>query len=214
VAVQFGIVTSVVPPGSWHYPQRLSNGQSIKITGDSFEQLLENMLDFRRRHIELCGAENAYIERVRADLKEYFCAHFRQNCADSRTAPQNVAGIGIASPEYHRPIDRAANWLAAMANQQPEFVDYGLAGHRAEICAQCVFNIRWATPCGPCNENVEVRVQQLKGNLRTPLDRRLFVCRAFGWVNEVSIWLKNTEATPLHPPPPNCWKVNESRTNT
>jgi hypothetical protein len=214
VAVEWGIITSVVPPGSWHYPQKLSSGQEVKITGFSFEQLLENMLDFRRRHIELCGAESAYIEQVRADLKAYLCATFPQNCADSRTAPQSAHGIGIVSREYHRPIDRAGDWLANIADDRPEFLDLGLANARAEICAMCPQNIRWVTPCAPCNETIEVRMQNFKGNLRTPLDRRLHLCRVYGHLNQVAVWLKNTGSTPLYPPPENCWKANESRTNT
>lgn len=207
MAVEHGIITSVVPPGGWHYIQKLSTGQEHKVIGFSFEQLLENILDFRRRHIELCGAENAYIDRVRADLKAYFCAHFRQNCADSPILPQTQVGIGLTNSMtgYNRPIDRAANWLAQTALQRPDFVDYGIAGHRAEICAQCPQNIRWQTPCAPCNETVEVRLQNFKGNLRTTLDNRLFMCRVFGHVNAAAIWLKDTISTPNFPPPAHCW---------
>lgn len=212
MAVEHGIITSVVPPGGWHYIQKLSTGQTHKVIGFSFEQLLENILDFRRRHIELCGAENAYIEAVRADLKAYFCAHFRQNCADSPILPQTQVGIGITRPDYNRPIERvqswldyAANWLSRAALQHPEFVDHGIAGTRAQICAQCPQNIRWQTPCAPCNEAVEVRLQNFKGNLRTNLDNRLYVCRVYGHHNSAAVWLKDTLSTPISPPPPHCW---------
>jgi hypothetical protein len=208
VAVEFGIVTSIVPPGSWHYPQAIPGGV-IKITGFSFEQLLDNMLDFRRRHIELCGAESAYIEIVRADLKKYLCAHFPANCADSRVAPQGAVGAAITTREYHRPIDRAANWLAEVGKSRQEFVDHALAEQRAQICAQCPQNIRWATPCAPCNETVEVRTQRLKGNMHTPYDRNLFMCRVYGHVNEVAVWMKDTHSSPIHPAPAHCWKAQE-----
>lgn len=200
----------MVPPGGWHYEQKFSSGQSHKIIGYSFEQLLENILDFRRRHIELCGAENAYIERVRADLKAYFCAHFRQNCADSPVLPQTGSGIGITNTmtSYNRPIDRAADWLAQIAGRAPQFIDIGLASQRAQICAQCPQNIRWQTPCAPCNETVEVRLQNFKGNLRTPFDSRLFMCRVFAHVNSAAVWLNDTQTTPLFPPPAHCWHQN------
>lgn len=206
MAVEFGIVTSVIPPGGWHYIQKLSSGQTHKVIGYSFEQLLENILDFRRRHIELCGAENAYIEVVRADLKAYFCAHFRQNCADSPILPQTATGIGIVNRDYHRPIDRAGNWLAQVAHSKPAFVDIGLAGARAQVCAQCRENVRWATPCAPCNETVEVRLQNFKGNLRTPFDSRLFMCRIYGHVNSAAIWMNDTQSSAINPPPAHCWK--------
>lgn len=203
MSVEFGIVTSVVMPGGWHYQQTLSSGQTIKITAFSFEELLGNMLDFRRRHMDLCGAESAHIEAVRADLKTYLCANFKQNCADATAPP--VRAIGI--PTYQRPIDRAGEWLAELGNTRTEFVDYALAGTRAQICAQCPQNVRWATPCGPCNDNILIRIQNAKGSLRTPLDQRLFMCRCFGHINEVAVWLADTHSTSEQPPPPHCWKA-------
>jgi hypothetical protein len=206
VAVEYGIITSVIPPGGWHYVQKLSSGQSHKIIGYSFEQLLENILEFRRQHIELCGAENAYIEAVRADLKSYLCANFRQNCADSPSLPQTGSGIGIIDrSNYQRPIDRAGNWIAQIAQARPEFVDIGIAGHRAQICAQCPQNVRWQTSCAPCNETVEVRLQNFKGSLHTPFDNRLFMCRVFGHVNAAAVWLQDTQTTPISPQPAHCW---------
>lgn len=206
MAVEYGIVTSVVPPGGWHYLQKLSTGQTHKVIGFSFEQLLENILDFRRRNMELCGAESAYIEAVRADLKAYFCAHFRQNCADSPILPQTQVGIGIATrADYQQPIDRAGNWLAQTALKRPEFVDSGLANSRAQICVGCTHNVRWQTPCAPCNETIEVRLQQFKGSLRTSLDNRLHMCRIFGHPNSAAVWLKDTFSSPIDPPPAFCW---------
>jgi hypothetical protein len=206
VSVEFGIITSVVPPGGWHYVQKLASGQTHKVIGFSFEQLIDNILDFRRRHLDLCGAENAYIEAVRADLKAYYCANFRQNCADSSPAPHKVQGLGFIRRDYSAPIDRAGNWLGQFASFKPEFVDTGLAGHRAQICAQCSLNIRWQTPCAPCNETIEVRLQNFLGNLRTPLDHQLHMCRSYGHINRAAVWLSDTQSHPLHPPPAHCWK--------
>jgi hypothetical protein len=209
---EFGIVTSVMPPGGWHYPQVLSSGQTHRIEGFTFEQLLGNMLDFRSRHIELCGGnQNATIEAIRRDLKAYLCAHFKANCADSPTVPTKQQGIGLAN-SYVRPIDRAADWLARRAQARVDLVDLGMAGARAHVCAQCPQNIRWQTSCAPCNDNVAVRVQQLKGNQRTPFDSRLFMCRVWGHVNEVAVWMTDTQTTPDHDPPQNCWHINEKPT--
>jgi hypothetical protein len=216
VAVEFGIITSVVPPGGWTYPQVLSSGQTIKIEGFSFEQLLEAMLDFRRRHLDLAGgAENANIEAVRRDLKAYFCAHFKANCADSPTVPAQQQGIGLQN-SYVRPIDRAANWLAKRAQARVDLVDMGLASNRAHVCAQCPQNVRWATSCAPCNDNVLVRAQQMKGNQRTQFDPQLFMCRVWGHINSVAVWMTDTQTTPEHDAPANCWHLTENgdRTNT
>jgi hypothetical protein len=199
-----------MPPSGWHYPQDLSTGQTHKITGFSLEELLANMLEFRTRHLELCGgAQAANIEAIRRDLKNYICSHFRQNCADAPTVPAQQQGVGVAN-SYVRPIDRAANWLARRAQARVDLVDIGLANRRAEICAQCVQNIKWATSCSSCNDNVAVRTQQIKGNQRTQFDSRLFMCRVWGHINEVAVWLTDTQTTPEHESPAHCWHVTEN----
>jgi hypothetical protein len=193
-------------PGGWHYQQTLSTDQTVKITAFSFEELISNMLTFRRNHMDLCGADKANIESVRADLKAYLCAHFKQNCADS-WSPQSVTPIVGNRADYNRPIDRAGAWIAELSNTRTEKVDYALAGVRAQTCAQCPMNVRWQTPCAPCNDNILVRIQQAKGPLYTPLDRRLFMCRVYGHVNEVAIWLTDTHSVSEEKPPPHCWKA-------
>jgi hypothetical protein len=205
VSVQFGIITSVVPPGGWTFPQLLSSGQTVKITGFSFEQLLDSMLEFRRRHLDLCGgATKATIEWVRRDLKEYYCRNFRQNCADAPASP-NIQSGGIGLTNYVTPINKAADWLAGLADQGVERVDPAMAAHRGQICAQCSFNVRWQTPCQPCNDNVSVRTQNAKGSLSTPYDRNLMVCRIYGHMNEVAVWLSDTRSVAQSHPPPHCW---------
>ena len=211
MAVEFGIITSIVPPGNWHYPQVLSSGQTHKITAFSFEEILSNMLEFRTQHLDLCGGnQNATIEAVRRDLKNYLCAHFKANCADSPTVPAQQQGIGLAN-SYVRPIDRAANWLAHRAKARVDLVDIGLATRRAQICVQCPQNIRWATSCAPCNDNVQVRVQQIKGNQRTQFDPQLFMCRVWGHINSVAVWMTDTQTTPEHDPPANCWHLDNGK---
>ncbi len=204
---EFGIITSVMPPGGWHYPQLLSNGERIKVIGYTFEQLLDAMLDLRRRHPDLTGGSaQATIEQVRTDLKDYLCAHFKQNCADSpKIAFEGHIGISKAM-SYSRPIDRAGDWLAKVANMRLEKVDAALAAHRAQICAQCPMNIKWATACAPCNDAISVRIQNAKGSVHTPYDRNLFVCRTYGHVNEVAVWLVDTHSESEQRPPTVCWK--------
>jgi hypothetical protein len=193
-------------PGGWHYMQKLSSGQSVRIAAFSFEELLTNMLSFRRNHMDLCGADSASIESVRADLKTYLCANFRQNCADSWSPLAVTGGIGNRA-DYVRPLDRVGQWIADLGNTQIDKVDYAVAGHRAEVCVQCPMNIQWQSQCMPCNDNVLVQVQRTKGSLYTPLDRRLHMCRIYGHINEVAIWLTDTHSTSKETPPPHCWKA-------
>lgn len=169
------------------------------------------MLDFRHRHLDLCGgAVKATIESVRADLKTYLCAHFRQNCADSPTSPNITARVGIGITNYERPIDRASDWLAYIGKLAIPKIDPALAAQRAHICATCPQNVRWSTGCAPCNENVLVRIQNAKGSVHTPYDRNLFSCRIFGHVNEVAVWLSDTHSGSEQQPPAICWKAQSN----
>lgn len=199
-----------MPPGGWHYPQLLSNGDTVRLTAFTFEQILETMREFRLRHLDLCGgAEIATIEAARADLKKYICAHFKQNCAD---ATGTYYAGAIVAQNYQPPVTRAANWLASVANERQERVDAALAAQRAQICAQCPQNVRWQSGCQPCNNNVEVRSQQLKGSMQTPYDRNLLVCRVYGWKNDVAVWLSLPRSEPEHTIPSHCW-VRKDNTN-
>jgi hypothetical protein len=209
MSVEYGIVTSVVPPGGWHYQQVLSSGQTVRILGFSFEQLISNLIDFRRRHSDLCGgAARAEVVNVRADIKDYYCKNFRQNCADAASSPTVQSG-GIGVTNYVSPINKAADWLATVGNMRIERVDAALAAQRAQVCAQCSQNVGWRTSCGPCNDNIFIRTQNAKGSLATPFDRNLGVCRVFGHMNEVAVYLTDTHSTPQQQPPSHCWKVTE-----
>src|SRR5262249_1900840 len=143
---------------------------------------------------------------IRDDIRDYYCKNFKQNCAGGTTAPAIQYGVGVSN--YVSPINKAADWLAQIANQRLDHVDAALAAQRAAICAQCPQNVHWQTPCAPCNDNIQVRTQNAKGSLSTPYDRNLQVCRVFGWKNDVAVWLKATR--PTESAPNHCWRVTES----
>lgn len=211
MSVEFGIITSVVPPRGWRYPQLLSSGQTVEIEGFSFEQLLQNIAQFRRRHPDLCGGtDKAEIGTVREDYRAYVCKNFRQNCGSAGNSGPGVQSGGIGITNYVSPINKAGDWLARIGNQRQEYVDAALAAQRAQICAQCAQNVRWQTPCGPCNDNISVRTQNAKGSLATPYDRSLQVCRIYGTMNEVAVWLKDPQSSAEQQAPSHCWRIQEN----
>lgn len=209
MSVEHGIVTSVVPPGGWHFQQLLTSGQTVRIIGFSFEQLIENLVDFRRRHSELCGgAASAERKTVLDNIRDYYCKNFRQNCAGAPSTPTIQSG-GIGVTNYVSPINRAADWLATIGDRRVEHVDAALAAQRAQVCAQCSQNVGWRTSCGPCNDNILIRTQNAKGSSATPFDRNLGVCRVYGHMNEVAAWLKDSHSQPVQQAPAHCWLLTE-----
>jgi hypothetical protein len=54
---------------------------------------------------------------------------------------------------------------------------------------------------------VLIRVQQLKGNQKTQFDSQLFMCRVWGHINSVAVWMADTQSAPEHDPPANCWHL-------
>ena len=157
--------------------------------------------------LELCGgAATAEIATVREDYRSYVCKHFRQNCASGSSTPlTQIGAIGVAN--YVSPINKAADWLSKIGNQRLEYVDAALAAQRAQVCATCPQNVSWLTPCQPCNDNVRIRTQQAKGSFRTPYDSHLHVCRIFGHMNAVAVWLADTQSAGESQPPAICWKL-------
>ena len=207
MSVEFGIITSIVPPGGWHFEQALSSGQSVRIAGGSFEQLIAALVEFRLRHSDLCGgAARADVGNVRADIRDYYCRNFRQNCAGGYSPPAARGPVN----QYVSPINRAADWLVRIGNARLEHVDAALAAQRAYVCAQCPQNVQWQSGCTACNTNIQVRTQNAKGSAATPYDKNLLVCRCYGHANEVAVWLKNTLSQSEHEPPAHCWHITET----
>jgi hypothetical protein len=184
----------------------------VRLTGVGFDELVSAVIQFRQRHSDLCGgAQKSERTVVLDDLREFYCRNYKQNCAGGHSTPiAQVGGIGVGT-SYVTPINRAADWLAQIRHRRLEHADAALAAERAKICAQCPQNVRWHTSCGPCNDNISVGIQNAKGSLATPFDRHLQVCRCYGWLNEVSVWLKDGHAHSEQQVPSHCWTITEKR---
>jgi hypothetical protein len=199
------VITSVVMPSGWHFLQRLESGQYQRIDGRTYDELVEKTFQFRLQHIELVPSGTATVERVSEDLLRWICTRWPQQCTGARgelpPAPPRARQIG-----YQRPSNRVEDWFKLLSTQNLEWVDQATAHKRAKICVACKLNQSWQTACGPCNTNIRTKALLLRGSHKLGLENQLRACLAFGWLNEISVWLVDGFNQPSRDVPPACWK--------
>jgi hypothetical protein len=207
------VVETIVPPGNWHYKQRLKSSpqrpQFQLIQAGSYDQLVDNVLNFRLANLEMTPVATATREQVIDDIKFYICGNFPSHCTGSRAqllAAQNGESRIKTRPDYTRPLSRIENWLTRLSENQIEFVDQSTATERANICLKCPLNQSWRTGCGACNDNAERRATLIRGSHSTGLEPKLKNCQAFGTLIDLSVWLKQDYSeAPRRQVPDFCW---------
>ena len=205
------VIEGLVMPGGWGYQQPLDSGQEQRIEGRTYHELIERVLLFRLQHIELVPSHSATREQVQSDLMMWICARYPTNCTGTKgELPQPTVQ---PNPSYVRPTGRIEEWFKTLATHELEWMDQATATKRARICMGCHLNQRWETNCGACNTNVRTRSLLLRGSHKTGFEPQLRSCLAYGWLNEVAVWLKDGfAAQSRRKPPPECWqrKLEES----
>lgn len=203
-----GVQTGMTLPGGWVYPQAIREAKEpVPITGQGYDDLVSKMLSFRLRSLDLVEPASATPSRVAEDLRAYVCEKFPQHCAEPQGAFQG-APAPVPPSDFKPLITRIGEWLTSVSGRFAGFVDPSQADERAKVCADCRFNIRWETSCGPCVSQVRHYALVIKGNRKTTVDDDLQGCRAYGHHNPVAVWLKDVAETPLITPPERCWRAN------
>lgn len=215
------VIDGKVPPGGWHFKQKLvSSPQRPKtqlLYGHSYSNLLENVFQFRLNNLEVIPSGTATRESVDADVGFYLCGNFPNNCTGSRAQFVELAKSGHmpgkpARPDRARPLSKIEDWITHLGNQELKFVDQMKAHERAKTCMKCPMNQNWRTGCGPCNENAIRRATLVRGSHSTGLETKLKACTHFGTLLELAVWLENDHATgrDRRSPPDKCWKLTEN----
>jgi hypothetical protein len=212
-------------PHGWHFKQKLASSpqrpQTQLITGASYENLLENVFQFRLNNLDMVPTGTATRELVKADVEYYVCGHYPGNCTGSKAQFQQLSVDGSLpgrpKVDYKRPITRVEDWLTLLTQRNIVFVDQLKAHERAKICLKCPMNQAWRTGCGPCNANAARRSELIRGSHVTGLESKLNHCLSYGTLLEVSVWLQDDFSAPRggrQKPPEECWKMVENRVKT
>lgn len=212
MAFAHGVQTDVTLPGGWAYPQALLDGQVVRVEGNrGYHDLVERILSFRLRQLDVVDPASASPTAVADDLRAYVCAHFPAWCAKPQgeyaspsTAPATPSN---ARSGYQTPIDRVLRWFSSSSPKTTTFVNPTEAARRADVCETCRFNTEWENGCGPCVSSVRHYALVLKGTRRVPSEERLGACRSFGHLNAVAVWIADPTGEPEHAPPERCWRA-------
>jgi hypothetical protein len=199
------VIEGLVPPGSWHYNQPLRSGQLQRVEGRTYNELLSRIFLFRLQHIELVPAGTAMRDRVQNDVLTFICTNWPQNCTGFKgELPKLPEPQG--RPTYVRPSSRIENWFAKLSTQELRWIDSATAAKRARVCIACPLNQNWQTGCSGCNANLRQRGLLLRGSHKTGFEPQLKACLAYGFMNEVSVWLDDVHASATRKAPPECWQ--------
>lgn len=202
------VIEGLVMPGGWHYEQPLDSGQKQRIEGRTYRELLERILLFRLQHIELISSGTATKEQVQLDVTAWICSRWPTTCTGPRgDFPfKPVEAVRL----YSNPTNAIEDWFKTLSKHELDWLDQATANRRARICMQCPLNQRWETNCGACNTNVRTRSLLLRGSHKSGFENQLKACLAYGWLNEVAIWLRDGFVSqPRRNPPADCWKAKE-----
>lgn len=98
---------------------------------------------------------------------------------------------------------RVLKWLAALQNEQFDFVAEQEAQRRAGVCAGCANNVDFSSGCGTCKLAVRESRKELLERRQT--DARLNGCAVLGEDVAVSTWLES-QAVENAELPGHCWR--------
>jgi hypothetical protein len=211
MSAHFGLATNVVPPGNFHFIQRLNDGKDHRLEASSWPELENTVLRFRLEQIALVDGNRANPACVRFDIHEFVCANYPSSCLDRWTHPVDIRHQGPHQPVTQDPVTfqkftpliaRISEWIARLGGGA--FVAPSQSDKRAAICAKCPQNIRYETSCGPCNQEIRNNITRILGTRKTRFDVGLMGCRKMGWLNRIAVWL---EHEPLDDDnlPNQCW---------
>lgn len=211
------VLSSVVMPGGWHFNQKLNSSpqrpRTQRLEGATYEQLLENVFQFRLNNLEMIPTGTATKELVEQDVSFFICGKFPQNCTGSRGQFASLANTGRwpgkeFKVDYRRPLTRIEDWITRLTNENLRWVDNATALERAQTCLKCPLHQNWRTGCGPCNDNAIRRATLIRGSHLTGLESKLRACVAFGTLQELAVWLQEDfSITKIRKLPNECWKT-------
>jgi len=200
--------TAVVPPGGYIYDQPLADGSWCRITGASYDNVIELILKYRLANGMLlpqgCAATP---DAVSADYNAWACLKYPWLCTPQRSAPQATAEVSTGAVGFEILLQRMQRWIDQVRSHPVDWIDSKSATDRALVCANCPQNVSWQTNCDPCNSNLVQASAALRGSRRTALDPLLRGCRAYGTLQEVAVWIRDPGGDNKYEPPPHCWRV-------
>lgn len=210
------VISGMTPPGGWHFRQKLvsqpARPRAQVIGAMSYEQLVENVFQFRLNNLEMVPSGTATREQAEQDIAFYICGHWRHNCTGSAAELANAGKTPPPVKHYPRPINRIEDWLTVLTERPLKWVDQARASERAQVCLKCPMNQPWSVgSCKPCNANVDRREKLIRGSRSTGLEPKLKGCVSFGTLLVLSIWLEDDFTGPRRQPPAECWKLTEKR---
>lgn len=183
-----------IPPGGWTYAQ---NGLPHKITGSTYDDLINNITDARIHN-------NIPLGNPAKDHEEQFCQNFPSYCDPNSSQIQPEREVSDTETFRTKVASWAGNRYSSAGSI--ELVNEDEANVRGSICGQCPNNSEWRDGC-KCIGQIDRTLLLIRQGRETK--EKLLGCSCFGHDNQTAVWLpaknlqhakKNLETSPEF-----CW---------
>ena len=194
------VIESMVMPGGWHKPEkdRLGRDMPEPIRAPTYRALIDAVIKFRADNVIPIGD-------VKAEIDQYICTTFPRMCHQF----EGVSRIDIKSePSPIRTLtdDMIQTMDAQLQDHSIEELELKQeAQRRANICADCQYNVRWNSNCGSCVEAVNRMSAMLRAGNSLPRERELRACQILRHENRSAVWLRMDKIKKNPDVPGFCW---------
>lgn len=190
------VITDMVLPRHWHYPQPFQNS-ATKIEAGSYSELLDAVQNFRLTNGLVVGD-------VQGDVDRYICAAFPRHCRTARQAPLS-ASVQVPSASKMRFIDKLVQWALQVQRNKSGFVVMSVAEDRANKCVKCSQHANWMTSgCGRCDADAQRLFLIVRQGKDVALRGKLMGCKLYDHDCRTAIWLEEKPARKENTPA-DCW---------
>lgn len=188
------IKQQIVPSGGWHYIE-----DGMRTDGTSYSDLIQKVLIWKlqaRKSVHNVQNEvNAFIGLISPSSVLIRTPSQPHKQRREKTLADKVYNFACRVYDAFRPDKMSATPVEAE--------------RRAQICANCPYNLKYAFNCAACESETTRLLQAVRANRKTTRECSLNACERLGYDLNTAVWLENDQLGELSEDPHlprNCWR--------
>jgi hypothetical protein len=190
------VIQGMLPPGGYHYIDG-----DVKITGRTYENLIENVTSYRaENHISIGDIEGDVINYICGNWP-HFCHGVDMVVVTSVKTPTNASDL----------MNDISVWAKNVlhSTKRNNLVSDELAEERAKTCRICPHNINWRGGCSSCVAATDRICASIRNARDTKSSAVLGGCRVLRHDNRSAIFFDKDNLSVSNDLPDFCWLNNK-----